>query len=453
MKLILSTTTTILLYVLAVVHGQKPEQIHIAFNGDHGMAISWATKNGNTKTSTVKYGETPEALTMNATGIEVTYYGNEYHHHVELPNLKSNTIYYYQCGDETSGFSTTRSFKSAIQASDTNFEENTNVHKISIFGDWGYGERAHAFKTRQALEKIKEEVDFIYHVGDLSYADDAFIHTPFKFEYENVYDNWMNWIENISDSKPYMVGVGNHESECHSPACLTSSKKRHALQNFSAYNKRWHMPSAESGGVSNMWYSFNYGLVHYITINTETDFTSAPEEHHGDSGILPAGGFGANGEFIQWLENDLIKANASRHIRPWIIVGGHRPWYIDSTKIVNNLKETFEDLFLKYKVDIYFNGHKHHSLRSWPIAANGTVTQENYINPKGVVHITAGGAGCDEYKKPGQHSLPPFLAKRVDELSTGVLTVYNSTTLHFDLIRSSDMQVVDEFTLVKGEIL
>ena len=61
MKLILSTTTTILLYVLAVVHGQKPEQIHIAFNGDHGMAISWATKNGNTKTSTVKYGETPEA--------------------------------------------------------------------------------------------------------------------------------------------------------------------------------------------------------------------------------------------------------------------------------------------------------------------------------------------------------------------------------------------------------
>ena len=148
---------------------------------------------------------------MTATGIEVTYYGNEYHHHVELPNLKSNTIYYYQ-GDETSGFSTTRSFKSAIQASDTNFEENTNVHKISIFGDWGYGERAHAFKTRQALEKIKEEVDFIYHVGDLSYADDAFIHTPLKFEYENVYDNWMNWIENISDSKPYMVGVGNHES-------------------------------------------------------------------------------------------------------------------------------------------------------------------------------------------------------------------------------------------------
>ena len=58
--------------------------LYNSFNGDHGMAVSWATKNGNTKTSTVKYGVTPEALTMNATGIEVTYYGNEYHHHVEL---------------------------------------------------------------------------------------------------------------------------------------------------------------------------------------------------------------------------------------------------------------------------------------------------------------------------------------------------------------------------------
>ena len=46
---------------------------------------------------------------------------------------------------------------------------------------------------------------------------------------------------------------------------------------------------------------------------------------------------------------------------------------------------------LKYNVDIYFSGHKHHALRSWPIAQNGDVTQQNYINPKGIVHITAGG--------------------------------------------------------------
>lgn len=28
------------------------------------------------------------------------------------------------------------------------------------------------------------------------------------------------------------------------------------------------MPSAESGGVMNMWYSFNYKNVHFVNINT-----------------------------------------------------------------------------------------------------------------------------------------------------------------------------------------
>ena len=72
MKRILSTTTTILLYVLAVVHGQKPEQIHIAFNGDHGMAISWATKNGNTKTSIEFIGTCKSSLRYTLTPLTIS---------------------------------------------------------------------------------------------------------------------------------------------------------------------------------------------------------------------------------------------------------------------------------------------------------------------------------------------------------------------------------------------
>ena len=46
-----------------------------------------------------------------------------------------------------------------------------------------------------------------------------------------------------------------------------------------------------------MWYSFNFGAVHYVSLNTETDFPGAGEEHTGDSGFknLPAGGFGYKG--------------------------------------------------------------------------------------------------------------------------------------------------------------
>jgi hypothetical protein len=57
----------------------------------------------------------------------------------------------------------------------------------------------------------------------------------------------MNWMQNVTASKGYMVLPGNHESECHSPACLLDSTYKHALQNFTAYNARFRMPFQESG--------------------------------------------------------------------------------------------------------------------------------------------------------------------------------------------------------------
>ena len=54
----------------------------------------------------------------------------------------------------------------------------------------------------------------------------------------------------------------------------------------------------------------------------------AEEETTGDSHNkkLPAGGFGAPGEYLRWLEADLAAANASRATRPWIVAGSHRPF-------------------------------------------------------------------------------------------------------------------------------
>jgi hypothetical protein len=44
----------------------------------------------------------------------------------------------------------------------------------------------------------------------------------------------------------------SHESECHSPACVTSLNTwGRPLSNFTAFNARWTMPFAESGGTSN----------------------------------------------------------------------------------------------------------------------------------------------------------------------------------------------------------
>jgi hypothetical protein len=84
--------------------------------------------------------------------------------------------------------------------------------------------------------------------------------------------------------------------------------------------------------------------------------------YRGDSGFIPAGGFGADGEYLRWLEADLVKANSERHIRPWIIFGGHRPlyeWIYGPLGPADPLVKAVEDLLYKYKVDLYISGHKH----------------------------------------------------------------------------------------------
>jgi len=77
-----------------------------------------------------------------------------------------------------------------------------------------------------------------------------------------------------------------------------------------------------------MWYSFNYGPVHFVSLNTETDFPGAAEENTGDSGDkhLPAGHFGRDGEYLAWLAADLKAAAADKQARPWIVACGHRPF-------------------------------------------------------------------------------------------------------------------------------
>ena len=65
---------------------------------------------------------------------------------------------------------------------------------------------------------------------------------------------------------------------------------------------------------------------------------------------------------MSWVEAQLQAANTWRNERPWIIVTGHRPVYSADTNdfppnAVKNLRHNFEDLFIKYKVDLYLSGH------------------------------------------------------------------------------------------------
>lgn len=223
------------------------------------------------------------------------------------------------------------------------------------------------------------------------------------------------------------------------------------------------MPSVESGGHqhSNMWYSFNFGTVHYVSLNTETDFPGAGEETTGDSGFknLPAGGFGYDGEYLKWLENDLKEADEARkanapNARTWIIAIGHRPY--------RDIANSSGPLLEKYGVDIYFAGHAHSYSRSSP-AVTGTVEyghdKNTYKSPNGTVWIVAGGAGCDEMKEGSDTPHDDYLLDgdvspvgsnvvKSKRYASGVLTA-NKSALAWQLIDSVDGNVIDHLTILK----
>ena len=295
-------------------------------------------------------------------------------------------------------------------------------------------------------------------------------------------------------SHRYMVTPGNHESECHSPACIVDILgKGEALRNFTAYNARWQgMPSSQSGGTEAMWYSWNQGPVHFVSINSETDFKGAGEEKHGDGGVLPAGHFAPDGAYLEWLEADLAAARGVESKTKWIVAGGHRPF--------GDVAESHGPLFKKYGVEVYFAGHSHSYARSLPSSSLEIPTESEraathvsaraYVSTDGaldgsafdafgpsVVNVTAtsgtnyivvGGAGCDEMddKKTIVHAdgstsrvqdeRPAALAPRgagpvyaTDVLASGVLKVFNSTALRWQLLRSIDGKVLDELWLRK----
>ena len=129
----------------------------------------------------------------------------------------------------------------------------------------------------------------------------------------------------------------------------------------------FNMLSDESGGVSNFWYSFDYGLAHFIILDSETDLPvglQSPDEVRGSDAGVNSGPFGYPNQQYEWFENDLTSVD--RDNVPWIIVGFQRPWYISmkntSSDVCLACQQAFEPLMIKYGVDLYMQGHVHVSV-------------------------------------------------------------------------------------------
>ncbi|GLJ46489.1 hypothetical protein SUGI_0979710 [Cryptomeria japonica] len=362
----------------------QPEQVHISLAGANHMRVTWITNGANALT-VVEYGTTPGVYTSLSMGDWDSYsfmlYGSGKIHNVVIGPLEANKTYFYRCGR----YGEERSFKTPPSQFPVTF---------SVVGDLGQ-----TGWTSSTLEHI-QQCNYDIHLlpGDLSYAD----------YWQPSWDSFARLIEPLASSRPWMVTQGNHEKES-IPLVMPA---------FRAYNARWHMPFAESGSSSNLYYSFEVTGVHIIMLGSYTDYEEGSDQY-------------------QWLKDDLSRVDRVK--TPWLIVLFHAPWYNSNTAHQcegDDMMAAMESLLYDANVDIVLAGHVHAYERS-------TRVYMGNVNPRGPMHITVGDGGNREglatrFIDPK----PQWSTFREASFGHGELKIVNATHAHWTWHRNDNDESV-----------
>jgi hypothetical protein len=409
----------VIFFISEVICGD-PVHVHLAYGAqDDQMQVTFAssTSCGNMNAHVV-YGTMSTSLSGNVVASETLFEdgngsGHKFIYNALLTKLTAGQKYYYMC---TCGGKNSTLFHFSGKLTG-----NQWVPNLVIFGDMGRTDGP------QALPGLVNEVKngwphVAIHIGDFAY--------DMNDQGGHIGDVFMDQIQDIAAYIPYMVAVGNHE-----PAF-----------NYSHYRNRFNMPNTDD----NMYFSWDVSTVHFIAYSSEVYFNEKQ---------YPAWTIEKQ---LQWLEQDLIKANARRDVTPWIIAYGHQPMYCsnkdgdDCTKDLSLVRQGLETLFFKYGVDMILEAHEHSYERLWPVF-NKVVTQKDYNNPKAPVHIITGCAGCNEdlgvcvngISEP-QGPWSAFQASGKSVYGYGRMQVHNATHLYWEELEvKENNKILDSIWLVQ----
>ena len=422
----------------------QPQQIHISYSSNpYEMVITWNTK-CNTNTSEVQYslsGGKPmfnysvkggmESITKFVDGGSLK--NTQYIHRITLPNLIPGKTYLYRCGSQYIGWSDIFYFR-AMRRYD--LSSSSEYPHLIYYGDLGDTNSVSLARIQQ--EAQKGLYDAILHIGDFAYN--------FYSQNGTVGDKFMNDIQSAAAYVPYMTAVGNHEY----------------LYNFSHYLNRFTMPGYYQG-QGNMYYSWNIGPLHIITLSSEYYY------------FFPGQREQLVQQQYQWLENDLIRANLpqNRFKQPWIIVMGHKPFYCSNVAkdlcatidnpirvglLVNNTRiYGLEYLLTKYSVDLTLWAHEHSYERLYPVYDYNVykegVYYKNkiayYYNPKVPVQIISGSPGCNEKLTPFKNKTFDWSAFRSETYGYGHMYAHNATHLNLVQINGTSGKTIDNLWIIK----
>ena len=321
----------------------NPRQIHHTWQRDdtaHTMAVSWKTSSdvgGVVYYDTVSGDATPsgysfsvEAVSHSSDDINGVYVD------AELTGLAPDTVYYYICGSQETGFSEERSFKTLSMVRD---------HLRIVAG----GDSRTNPELRDLVSSMMAQYgpDFVLYNGDFvnNGNDDA--------QWDDFFDQAESlWVTPEGYGIPIVPAIGNHDG------------------GSSNYDERLALPGNEE------WYSLNFGSdIHLVVLNSESTVE----------------GFGLQTE---WLRADL----ESHKEYPWKFVLFHRNVLKNDHDIWLTGVNRWIPILDEYVVDIIFSGHSHNYQRSVPVNWTRSRTEAQASYDEGSMYLTSGAWGAPLYE-------------------------------------------------------
>ncbi|PIC31363.1 hypothetical protein B9Z55_012089 [Caenorhabditis nigoni] len=397
----------------------KVEQVHLSLSGNMDeMVVTWLTQGPLPNvTPYVSFGLSKNALQWTARATTTSWKDQgshgyvRYTHRATMTKMVPGDQYYYRVGSSQDMSDVFHFWQ----------PDPTKNLRAAIFGDLS------VYKGTPTINQLidathDDHFDVIIHIGDIAYDlhDDE----------GDRGDAYMKAIQPFAAYVPYMVLPGNHESD----------------SNFNQIINRFTMPK---NGVydNNLFWSFGYGFVHFIALNSEYYAENHKKE--------------ANAQY-KWLEQDLAKNK-----QKWTIVMFHRPWYCSThsasgcndysdmlSRKGNSEMPGLEKLLHDHNVDMILYGHKHTYERMWPIydgVGYKSGDSGHIKNAKAPVYILTGSAGCHTHEGPSDTTPQLFSADRLGQYGYTRLKVYNSSMISTYFVDTSDKvgNFMDRFYLGK----
>lgn len=438
--------------------GHGPDQVHLALTGGVGeMRVMFVSGDG--RESVVRYGLSSDRMDL-VVGTRVGRYEREdmcdtpannsegwrdpgFVHDGVMVDLEPGKRYFYKVGSD-GGWSDTFSFVSP--------NENSGETVAFLYGDLGTVVPYNTYRRTQDeslstikwiardIEALGDKPALISHIGDISYARG----------YSWVWDHFFNQIEPVASKVPYHVCIGNHEYDWP----MQPWKPDWAMYIYAKdgggecgvpYSLKFNMPgnSSESTGsrappTRNLYYSFDFGVVHFVYLSTETNFLRGSKQY-------------------DFLKKDL--ESVDRVKTPFVVVQGHRPMYTTSNEdrdrpIKEKMLEHLEPLLVDNKVNLALWGHVHRYERFCPL--------NNYTCGSGPVHVVIGMAGMDWqpiWQPRSDHPEIPIFPQPARSIYRGgefgyTKLIANKERLTFTYIGNHDGEMHDAVEiLASGEVI